>query len=103
VAAPMLASESGAGREQPAWIRSSSRDRARVFEPVTSSRCRQLERASLGERLVEVAALRRLHTRWTAVAARTLTDQSLRVLDKPLELVIAAPGDPDSHRDGLRR
>src|SRR3954465_7948475 len=54
-----------------------------------------LERARLLERLVEVAALRRLHARRAARLARALADQSVRVADERLEAQEPLPGDPD--------
>ena len=55
-------------------------------------------RPALRQRLVEVAALRRLHARRAARAARALADQALRVADQALELVVAAARDPDAAR-----
>src|ERR671937_630729 len=45
----------------------------------------QRGRAGLGERLVEVAALRRLHARRTAALARTLAHEPVRVAHQRLE------------------
>src|SRR5438270_13944605 len=56
----------------------------------------ELERAPLRQRLVEIAALRRLHARGAARLALTLADQTVRVPNQALEFVVAAFGDPDA-------
>ena len=55
----------------------------------------QLQRPALVEGLVEVAALRALHAGGAAVVAGALADQPLGVAEQALELLVAAPGDPD--------
>src|SRR3954467_3683815 len=59
---------------------------------------KHLEGAALVERLVEVAALGRLHARRTAVLARALVDQPPCIRGQHVELVEAAPRDPDAAR-----
>ena len=51
--------------------------------------------AGLRQRLVEVAALGRLHARRAAALARALADEPVGVADERLERVVAAAGDPD--------
>ena len=63
----------------------------------------QLRRAELRQRLVEVAALGRLHARRAALLARALADQPVRVVDQRVEREEAAARDPDPARDGRRR
>src|SRR4051794_41398085 len=55
----------------------------------------ELDAAGLGQRLVEVAALRRLHAGRAALLARALADEAVRVVDQRLEGEVAAPGDAD--------
>ena len=104
--------------EHPAWhIQARSAPRARVtaraasmhrFEPAQPSAklqasplqhsCHHLERAGLGQRLVEVAALGRLHARRAARLARALADEPVRVLDEHVEVAKALQRDPDAAR-----
>src|SRR4051812_22490655 len=55
-----------------------------------------LERARLVERLVEVAALRRLHARRAARLARALCDERVRIAHQGLEAQEPLAGDPDA-------
>ena len=91
----MLASESRAGQERPSRSRSSSRDLSHGYRAGDVIRC-----SSSSAPRLDSGSLRFPHfgdcTHEGSLAARALTDQSLRVPDEPLELVIAAPGDPHS-------
>src|SRR4051812_45367302 len=65
-------------------------------ESVAQHARHDLQRARLGERLVEVAALRRLHAGGAAALARAVSDEAMRVLDELLEDGESAAGDPHS-------
>src|SRR5215831_7040396 len=54
--------------------------------------------AGLVERLVQVSALRALHTRRAAARTGAAGEQPRRVLDPALEAVVAAGGDADAAR-----
>ena len=70
---------------------------AASIRPMTSTRAR------LRQRLVEVAALRRLHARRAAALARALADQPVARRRPARRRQVAAPRDPDRRPGGRRR